>query len=47
MPFLEYPFRSPFKVVDALKDIVQDKVVCDVGCACGDLMVEFSNAVKE
>jgi len=41
-PVLDYPYRSPLKVAEALKDIIKDKVVCDVGCACGDLMVEFS-----
>ena len=45
-PVLDYPYRSPLKVAEALKDIIKDKVVCDVGCACGDLMVEFSKYAK-
>ena len=34
-----WPFRCPVKfVAEAIKDIIADKVVCDVGCAEGDLM---------
>lgn len=43
---LNYPYRSPLKVAEVLKDIIKDKVVCDVGCACGDLMFEFSKYCK-
>jgi len=46
-PVLEYPYRSPLKVAEVLKDIIKDKVVCDVGCACGDLMFEFSKYAKK
>lgn len=43
---LDYPHRSPLKVAEVLKDIIKDKVVCDIGCACGDLMIAFSKYAK-
>ena len=43
---LDYPYRSPLKVAEVLKELIKDKVVCDVGCACGDLMIEFSKYAK-
>jgi len=46
MPILEVPWRSPLVVVEAIKDIIKDKIVCDVECACGDLMVEMKKYVK-
>jgi predicted TPR repeat methyltransferase len=46
-PVLNYPLRSPLKVAETIKDIIRDKIVCDVGCACGDLMFEFSKYCKK
>lgn len=43
----DFPGRSPFAVVEAIKDIIKDKVVCDVGCFDGDLMVEMQKYAKE
>jgi len=45
-PIMDYPHRSPLKVAEVLQDMIRDKVVCDVGCACGDLMFEFSKYCK-
>lgn len=44
---LSTPYRSPLSVVEKIKDIIKDKVVCDLGCACGDLMVEMQKYAKE
>lgn len=43
---LEYPQRSPLIVAEAIKDIIKDKTVCDVGCGEGDLMKEFAKYAK-
>ena len=34
-------------IAEAIKDIIKDKVVCDIGCREGDLMVAFSKYAKE
>jgi len=47
LPVLESPQRSPFIVVEAIKDIIKDKVVCDLGAACGDLLMEMKKYAKE
>ena len=47
IPILETPYRSPLVVVEAIKDIIKDKIVCELGCACGDLMIEMSQYAKE
>jgi len=44
---LKTPYRSPLVVVDAIKDIIKDKVVCELGCAKGDLFPIFSKYAKE
>lgn len=44
---LEYPQRSPLVVAEAIKDLIQDKVVCDVGCGDGGLMIELAKYAKE
>ena len=46
MPILEVPWRSPLAVVEAIKDIIKDKVVCELECAAGDLMVEMNKYAK-
>ena len=45
-PILQYPDRSPLNIAFVLKDIIKDKTVCDIGCACGDLLIEFSKFCK-
>jgi len=47
MPILEVPWRSPLVVVEAIKDIIKDKVVCELECAAGDLMVEMKKYAKD
>jgi hypothetical protein len=46
-PVLKYPFRSPLVVAEKIKDIINGKVVCDVGCAYGDLMIELSRHCRK
>lgn len=45
-PILKYPLRSPLYVASYLQNIIKDKIICDVGCACGDLLVEFAKYSK-
>lgn len=47
MPILSTPYRSPLAVVEAIKDIIKDKVICELECACGDLMVEMQKYAKK
>lgn len=46
MPVLEFPLRSPLSIANELKGIVKDRVFCDVGCACGDLLDAFQPYCK-
>jgi len=43
----ECPYRSPMAVVTAIQDVVKDKVVCELGCAFGDLFPLLSRYAKE
>jgi len=43
---MNYPDRSPLILAEVIQPIIQDKVVCDVGCGQGDLMIEFSKYAK-
>jgi len=36
-PLENFPYRSPLDICDAIKNIVKDKIVCDIGCGKGDL----------
>ena len=45
--YIKAPYRSPLAIVEAMKDIIKDKVVCDVGCAYGDIMIEMKKYAKE
>jgi len=46
-PVLETPYRSPLAIVEAIKDIIKDKTVCELGAACGDLLIEMGKYAKE
>lgn len=35
---MEFPHRNPIQLVECIKDVIQDKVVCDPGCGSGDLL---------
>lgn len=39
--------ETPDGVVDLIKDIILDKIVCDVGCGDGKFMSELSKYAKE
>lgn len=42
----ETPYRSPIVISDVIKDILRDKIVCDLGCAEGDNMMFMSRYAK-
>lgn len=46
MEIIPYPARSPIIISDVLQPLIQDKVVCDVGCSAGDLMLAFKHYAK-
>ena len=46
-PSRETPYRSPKAAIDSTSEFIQDKVVCDLGCAEGDTMVFMSKYAKE
>tara|TARA_Y100000593_G_C4280800_1_gene322661 strand:+ start:469 stop:1038 length:570 start_codon:yes stop_codon:yes gene_type:complete len=41
------PSRSPRKVLDILYPYFKDKVVCELGCKVGDILLGFSYYAKE
>ena len=38
---------TPNKIADLIKDIIQDKIVCDVGCGDGSFMEAMSKYAKK
>jgi hypothetical protein len=46
-PIRNVPYRSPIAISDFLKDILKDKVVCDLGCAEGDNMIFMARYAKK
>lgn len=45
-PVLDCPYRSPLAVAEVIKPLITNKVVCELGCASGDLLYEFSRYAK-
>lgn len=41
------PAHTPLEVAEVIKDIIQDKTVCDVGCGDGLFMKELSKYAKD
>lgn len=41
-----YPYRSPLIVAEVVKDLIQDKTVCDVGCGEGDVLMAMKPYAK-
>lgn len=41
------PGHSPLAIAELVKDIITDKVVCDIGCGHGELLVEFKKYAKD
>lgn len=39
--------QTPEEIADLIKDIIQDKVVCDIGCGGGSFMVALRKYAKE
>lgn len=44
--YRDCPYRSPMAISVAIKDIIEDKVVCDLGCAEGDNMIFMSRFAR-
>lgn len=45
-PIRETPYRSPQVVSETVRDVIQDKTVCELGCAEGDNMIFMSEYAK-
>lgn len=45
--YRDCPYRSPKAISEAISDIIQDKVVCDLGCAEGDNMIFMSQFARQ
>jgi hypothetical protein len=46
-PIRRCPFRSPQAVAEAIKDLVANRTVCDVGCAEGDMLAGLALHARE
>jgi hypothetical protein len=46
-PIQKFPFRTPLDIVKTIAPIVEGKVVCDIGCGCGDILYEMRNICKQ
>ena len=44
---MKRPYRSPIEVPELLKDHIKDKVVCEIGCADGDLLPGFAKYAEK
>lgn len=40
------PFRTPIEIIDLLKPSFKDKIFCEIGCACGDILVQVKDEAK-
>ena len=47
VPTEEYPNRVPFDVVEGLQRFIKGKVVCDLGCGGGDLLMAASKYASQ
>ena len=39
--------QTPIAVADLIRDLIQDKIVCDVGCGTGEFLVAMSKYAKK
>ena len=46
-PIMKFPYRSPLDIVKAIEHIIKGKVVCDIGCACGDILFEMKDLCED
>ena len=46
-PVQNYPFRQPMDIIKPMIPYVTDKVVCDIGCGCGDILTEIGKYAKD
>ena len=42
----EFPIRSPIQTAEAIRRFIRGKIICDVGCASGDMVLQFSKYAK-
>jgi hypothetical protein len=43
---LKVPYRSPIETVKYIRPYIENKTVCELGCACGDLTIEMAQYAK-
>ena len=43
---LKVPCRSPLIIVDAIKPYIENKIVCEIGSACGDIAIRMKKYAK-
>ncbi len=43
---VKFPQITPKETLEFIKDIIKDKIVCDIGCSEGDWMIEMSKYAK-
>ncbi|HIB78082.1 MAG TPA: hypothetical protein EYO58_10835 [Flavobacteriales bacterium] len=46
-PVLKFPHRSALQLTNAIKPYIEGKVICDLGCACGDLLYSMKGTAKD
>lgn len=44
---MKRPYRSPIEIPKLVKDYLKDKTFCEIGCAEGDLLIEFAKYAKK
>ena len=44
---MRLPGHSPLGIAELVKDVITGKVVCDIGCGQGELLLEFAKYAKE
>jgi hypothetical protein len=41
-----FPVRSPLQTAEVIKDLLHGKIICDVGCSRGDMVLQFAKYAK-
>ena len=44
---MNHPGQTPKEIAKLIEDIIQDKVVCDIGCGTGDFMDALARYAKQ
>ncbi len=45
-PVQNYPYRQTMDIIKPMIPYITNKVVCDIGCGCGDILVEIGKYAK-